>query len=313
MNAYATMCSRIEGYLDQRRRAGFALWIEGLFLMLFARYADRSGHQGPFTTQIAIQWATALRKPNALTSAYRMRILRRFAQHWQLIEPATEIPPPDLFGRGDRRLTPHIYTDQELRDLVAAADRIAPQGCLRAKTCATIFGLIAATGLRISEAIGLKRVDVRLTAGLLHIRHAKFGKFRWVPLHPTAVRALRRYAQRRDRDPLSANIDSFFVFDRGQPVSYRKIAAVFRGLRQQLKWQARGGYPVPRIHDIRHTFVCRQLEKWSRAGSVDTNILALSTYIGHVKVSKTYWYVTGTPELLAIAAERFEHQAGDRP
>ena len=314
MNAPATMCARIERYLALRRQAGFALWIEGLHLMLFGRFADRLPHKGPLTTQLAIRWATALRKPNALTSAYRMAILRRFALHWQLIEPKTEIPPPHLFGRTRRRLTPHIYTDQEIVDLIAVAERMAPRGCLRAKTCATIFALIAATGLRISEAIGLKRADVNLAQGLLHIRHAKFGKFRWVPLHSTAVQALRGYARRRDRDSLSAVTDAFFVFDHGHSVNYRKLAVVFRQLRKQLGWRARGGYPVPRIHDLRHTFVCKRLESWSREGSdIDRNILALSTYIGHVKVSKTYWYVTGTPELLAIAAQRFEHQAGERP
>jgi hypothetical protein len=110
---------------------------------------------------------------------------------------------------------------------------------------------------------------------------------------------------------MSANTDSFFVFDHGQPVTYWKVGEIFRDLRRQLKWQARGGHPAPRIHDIRHTFVCRQLERWSKEGTVDSNILALSTYIGHVKVSKTYWYVTATPELLAIAAKRFEYHAGE--
>lgn len=314
MNTYNTMCSRIEGYLAQRRHAGFALWIEGLFLMLFARFADRSGHQGPLTTELAVRWATALRKPNALTSAYRMQILRRFARAWHLSEPETEIPPPHLFGRTDRRLTPHIYTDQELCALVDAAAGIAPRGCLRAKTCAAIFGLLAATGLRVSEAIALKRADVHWAQGLLHIRHAKFGKSRWVPMHPTTVQALRRYAQRRDRDQASSGTDAFFVFERGRPVRYVFLADTFRKLRKQLNWRARGGHPAPRIHDLRHTFVCRRLERWSKEGlDLDCNILALSTYIGHVKVSKTYWYVTGTPELLAIAAERFERQSGERP
>lgn len=314
MNARHTMRSRIEGYLAQRRRAGVALWIEGLHLMLFARFADGTGHRGSLTTALAIRWATALRKPNALTSAYRLQILRRFARHWQLVEPDTEIPPPDLFGRTHRRLTPHIYTEQEICELVAAADRISPQGCLRSKTCATIFGLIAATGLRISEAVGLKRADVRLAQGVLQIRHAKFDKFRWVPLHATTAEALRAYTKRRDRDPMSTSTDAFFVFDRGRPVTYRKLAVVFRQLRRQLNWRARGGYPVPRIHDLRHTFVCRRLERWAREGlDIDCNILALSTYIGHVKVSKTYWYVTGTPELLAIAAQRFEDHCGVRP
>lgn len=312
MSTYPTMRSRVEGYLTLRRQAGFSLRVAGEFLLLFARFADRRGHRGHLTIKLAIQWATALRKPNALTSAYRLDLLRNFARHWQLIEPATEIPPPGLFGRTRRRITPHIYTEEELCDLLTAADRMAPLGCLRAKTCATALGLVAAAGLRISEAVGLRRADVILEQGLLHIRNAKFGKFRWVPIHRTTVLALRHYARRRDEDPASAGTDAFFVFDHGQPVTYRKLAYAFRELRRHLKWRARGGYPTPRIHDIRHTFVCRRLERWSQEKKdLGSNILALSTYIGHVQVSKTYWYVTGTPKLLATAAARFEHGEGD--
>lgn len=312
MSRYPTMHSRIEGYLAMRRQAGFSLHVAGEFLMLFARFADRSGHQGPLTTELAIQWATALRKPNALTSAYRMGLVRNFARHWQLLEPATEIPPPGLFRRSRHRITPHIYTEEELCELLAAADRMPPVGCLRAKTCATAFGLVAAAGLRIAEVLALRRADVMLEQGLLHIGHAKFGKFRWVPIHRTTVLALRRYARRRDEDPASAGTDAFFVFDHGQPATYRKLGYAFRELRRGLKWRARGGYPMPRIHDMRHTFVCRRLEHWSQEGKdLGSNILALSTYIGHVKVSKTYWYITGTPQLLAVAARRFEHSRGD--
>ena len=312
MNAFPTMRSRIDGYLAKRRQEGFALWMTGLHLMGFARFADQSGHQGHLTTELAIRWATAQPKPNPLNSAYRMGIVRQFALHWQLIEPATEIPPARLLGYPRRRLTPHIYTDEELRDLLVAAAAMPPTGSLRAKTCAAVFGLLASTGLRVSEAIGLSRADVDLAKGLLHIRHAKFGKDRWVPLHPTTCHALRLYGRRSDQDRTSANADAFFVFDKGQPITYRKLLCAFSRLRRQLHWRSRGGFRVPRIHDIRHTFVCRRLEHWSQDGlDVDANILALSTYIGHVHVTKTYWYVTATPELLAIAAQRFEHNTGD--
>ena len=306
MSTYLTMTSRIDEYLAMRRQVGVALGSEGEFLKLFARFADRAGHHGAFSTQIAVRWATALRTPNSLTSANRMLILRRFAVHWRNIEPETEIPVPHMFGRMSRRLTPHIYTSQEVCDLVAAADNIGPPGCLRATTSAAIFGLLAATGMRVSEVINLKRADVQLASALLHIQHAKFGKSRWVPIHPSVVEALAVYTRRRDLDRFSSGTDSFFVLDHGRAVTYDSISLVFRRLRAQLKWQARGGHPAPRIHDIRHTFVCSQLERWARSGSVDNNILALSTYVGHVKVSKTYWYATGTPELLAIAAKRFE-------
>jgi len=135
-------------------------------------------------------------------------------------------------------------------------------------------------------------------------------KSRWVPLHPTVAVALRRYAQRRDLDPTTANSEAFFVFDYGRAVSTFKVEYAFKLLRTALKWHSRGGHPVPRIHDIRHSFICHRLEEWYAQGlDIDRSILALSTYIGHAKVTDTYWYVTATPELLAIAAERFTHAA----
>lgn len=141
-----------------------------------------------------------------------------------------------------------------------ACDHLHPSGGLRGASCATIFGLIASTGLRISEATGLTRSDVALERGLLFIRHAKFDKSRWIPLHSTTTRALRRYAQLRDRAPLTATAEAFFVFDYGRPATTRSLQYAFKQLRQRLKWCARSGDPQPRIHDIRHSFACHRLE-----------------------------------------------------
>lgn len=311
MSTLETMASRVESYLIQRRRAGFALEIEGAQLGRFAHFADHAGHQGPLTIKLQVQWATASRRPRPLTAARRIEVLRPFARYCQQFDPATEIPPRDLFGRAHRRLTPHVFTDDELRSLLAACVHLYPPDGLRGATCATIFGLIAATGLRISEATGLQRADVDLDRGRLHIRNAKFGKSRWAPLHPTTTRALQRYAQQRDRDPLAADREAFFAFDYGRPVSTQRIEYAFQLLRHRLKWRARGDHPAPRIHDLRHSFVCRRLERWYAEGlDIDRHILALSTYVGHTKVTDTYWYVTATPELLAIAARRFERGPG---
>ncbi len=311
MNMPETMASRVEAYLSQRRQAGFALQIEGAQLARFARFADNAGHQGPLTVQLAAQWATASPTQKPLTAARRIELLRPFARYCQQFDPGTEIPPRWLFGRAHRRLTPHIFSDGEIRALLAACAHLYPPGGLRGSTCATIFGLIASTGLRISEAAGLKRSDVDLERGLLHIQHAKFGKSRWVPLHSTTTRALERYVQQRDRDPLTADIEAFFVFDYGRPASTGSLQYAFKLLRRRLKWRSRGAHPAPRIHDLRHSFICHRLERWYAQGlDIDRNILALSTYVGHAKVTDTYWYVTATPELLAIAARRFSRGSG---
>lgn len=311
MNAANTVAARVEMYLRQRRQAGFTLQIEGEQLARFARFADGAGHQGPLTVRLAVQWATASRRQKPLTAARRIEVVRPFALYCQQFEPETEVPPRSLFGRAHRRLTPHIFSDAEIGELLAACAELHPTGGLRGASCATIFGLIASSGLRISEATGLSRSDVDLERGLLHIRGAKFGKSRWVPMHPTTTRALRRYEQRRDRNPLAAHTKAFFAFDYGRPASTRSVEYAFKLLRRQLKWHSRGAHPAPRVHDLRHSFVCNRLARWYAEGlDIERNILALSTYVGHAKVTDTYWYVTATPELLAVAAKRFVRRPG---
>lgn len=315
MNAPDSMPALVESYLAYRRHAGFALRIEGQQLERFAHFAEQAGHRGPLTLDLAIRWASASRRHSHLTAARRIEVLRPFARFCQRFEPATEVPPLRLFGRGHRRLTPHIYTDAEIRALLAAATSLHSPGGLRGPCCQAIFGLIAATGLRLSEATGLERSDVDLHNRLLLIRQAKFGKSRWVPLHPTTAEALQCYVHVRDGDPRSAHTAAFFVSDYGRPAQAGNLEYVFRLLRQALRWEPRGGHPAPRIQDLRHTFVCRTLQRWYETDvDIDRNILALSTYVGHANVTDTYWYITATPELMAIAARRFERFAeGERP
>ncbi|NGO90697.1 MAG: tyrosine-type recombinase/integrase [Halomonas sp.] len=311
MNTPVTFTERVEAYLDYRRRAGFALKIEGEQLMRFARFADRISPRGAMTVQLAEQWACASNRPTPLTAARRIEVLRPFARYCQQFDPATEIPPRGRFGPTHRRLTPHIFTDAEIRALLVACADLHPPGGLRGISCATLFGLIASTGLRTSEAIGLQRPDVDLDRGLLHIQNAKFGKSRWVPLHPTTTQALQHYVKQRDRDPLATTTDAFFVFDYGQPATKKGLQYAFKLLRQRLQWQSRGGHPEPRIYDLRHTFACHNLERWyAQDLDIDCHILALSTYLGHAKITDTYWYLTATPVLLAKAAQRLDHLRG---
>ena len=306
MSRSDTLTTRIHAYLASRRQAGFALQTEGYQLKRFAAFAEQTRHRGPLTVKLAMRWATDSRGHRPLTAARRIEVLRPFARYCQQFDPATEVPPRGLFGRAHRRLTPHIFTDSEIRSLLAACPRLYPPDGLRGASCAAIFGLIAATGLRISEATGLRRSDVDLERHLLHIRRAKFLKSRWVPLHVSVAQALRRYAQRRDQDALAVNAEAFFVFDYGRPASTGSVEYAFRLLRTALKWPVRGGHPAPRIYDLRHSFICHRLEDWYAQGlDIDRNILALSTYVGHAKVTDTYWYVTATPGLLALAAQRF--------
>jgi integrase len=306
MSGSSTLSARVDAYLADRHQAGFQLRAEGQQLKGFARFARRAGHRGPLTVKLAMRWANDSRGHRLLTAARRIETLRPFAAYCQQFDLATEVPPRGLFGRAHRRLTPHIFTAQEIASLLAACRKLHPAGGLRGASCAAIFGLIASSGLRISEATHLKRADVDLRARRLLVREGKYHKSRWVALHPTTTAALRRYARRRDRDTFAKGSNAFFIFDHGRPASRRAVQWAFRVLRAKLQWRSRGGHPAPRIHDLRHAFICHRLEDWYAKGvQIDRHILSLSTYVGHAKVTDTYWYVTATPELLAFAAERF--------
>lgn len=305
MNVRGTTEHKVVAYLAERRQAGYRLTIAGQQLLAFARFTDASGYRGPLTIEIASRWAHATRGGRRLTAARRIELLRPFASFCRSWDDQSEIPPLRLLGPGHRRLTPHIYNGAQLCLLMHAARRLPPAGGLRGETCATIVGLMAACGLRISEATGLRREDVDLDQGCLRIRAGKFGKERLVPLHPSTRSALRRYASRRDRDPRCAERSEFFLFEPRRPLTTQHMHYAFRIVRRALRHRPCSGHGRFRLQDLRHTFVCRRIEHWHRQGvDVDRHMLALSTYVGHVSPTETYWYVTATPQLMALAAQR---------
>jgi integrase len=274
------------------------------------QFCNRIHYRGPVTVGLAIQWANDTRSHTTTTTtgaARRLEVLRPFAAYCRQFDAATEVPPRGLLGTSHSRLAPHIFTGQEITALLAACHELRPAGGMRGASCEAIFGLMASTGLRISEAAKLTLADVDLDAQRLFIREGKCRKSRWVPLHPTTVEALRAYARRRTQHPFAGRSEAFFIFDKGHPVSIEAIRRAFCVLRAKLQWRARGDHPRPRCHDLRHSFICHRLEDWySQGAQIDRHILSLSTYVGHSRVTDTYWYITATPELLAIAARRFE-------
>jgi len=314
MNACITMEAHAENYLRERRRLGFGLRATGYSILSFARYIDRLDHQGPLTVEIMADWARQDQgntgKPS--TWARRLKRLRSFCRYLRQFEPRTEVPDDSLFGRIGQRLAPHIYTEQEIIDLLAAAHNLGSfiPG-LRGATYATLFGLIASTGLRVSEALHLLDTDVDLKSAMLTIRKTKFAKSRQVPMHPTTVEALRQYRTQRNLYIEVSGETPFFIGTRGRRLGHAlgssNVHLVFNGIRDQLGWVNRGAHNGPRIHDLRHTFVVRRVLLWQAQGlDVDQQMLALSTYVGHANVTNTYWYLTGIPQLIAVAAERFE-------
>ena len=314
MNTSITMTTHAENYLSERRRLGFGLRNPGYAVLSFARYIDALNSQEPLTVEMMADWARQDQghSDDPATWARRLKNLRSFCRYLQQFEPRTEVPDDSIFGRVGQRLAPHIYTEQEIIDLLAAAhnlDSFIPG--LRGATYETLFGLLASTGLRISEALHLLDSDVDLKAGRLAIRQTKFAKSRYVPLHPSTVDALKLYRSRRNLHIDVTEDTPFFISTRGRLLGHRldsrQVRRGFIQLRNQLGWLNRGAHHGPRIHDLRHTFVVRRILLWQAQGmDVDQQMLALSTYVGHAMITNTYWYLTGIPELMAGAANRFE-------
>ena len=218
MSAPVTMQALAATYLSERRRLGFQLRSTGLAVMSFARYVDGLGHHGPLTVEVMADWARRDKwnSDEPATWARRLKMLRSFARYLQQFEPRTEVPDDSIFGRIGQRLAPHIYSEQEIVDLLAAARRLGPTPGLRGATYEALFGLIASTGLRVSEAVHLLDADIDLKLGMLTVRRTKFAKSRQVPLHPSAVQALLRYRRLRHRYVEVTDETPFFVGTRGK-------------------------------------------------------------------------------------------------
>jgi integrase len=311
MNAVVTMQTRVEDYLAERRRLGYHLRSTGLALRSFAHYVDGLDLSTQLNVEVMAAWARQAKtnSDNPTTWARRLKQLRPFARWLQQFEPDTEVPDSTVFGPIGWRPAPHIFTEQEVRELLATARRLEPD--LRGATYEALFGLLAATGLRVSEAVHLRQADVDLHAGLLTVRQTKFGKSRYVPLHPSTTEALQGYQGLRNRYLTAREDTPFFVGTRGRrlgcDLSLRQVDRIFQQLREQLGWVNRGSHAAVRVHDLRHRFIVTRLLRWHARGvDIDQAMLALSTYVGHARVTNTYWYLSGVPELMGLAAERFE-------
>jgi integrase len=237
-------------------------------------------------------------------------MVRLFAQWLHGLDAKHEVPPQDLIPRRYRRSRPYTYSGEEIGRIVLTASELPSINGLRAPTYATLFGLIAVTGLRVSEAISLGVDDIDTEAGVLTVRRGKFGKEHLLPLERTTTARLTAYAKERDR-LLEARPESFFVSDRGKRLTdcaaRYNFAVVCQtiGLRQVQKFNRHGR--GPRIHDLRHTFAVRTLVSWYRAGKdPDREMIKLTTYMGHTKPELTYWYIEAVPELLDLARQRAE-------
>jgi len=317
MNAPVSLQQRVGDYIAERRRLGFQIRARDSLLAGFARYVAERGHTGPLTEDIMVDWARQDQWHRGTPGSWAGRLakVRHFARYLKQFEPETEVPVEQPFGPVSGRLAPHIFQEAEITSLLAAACGLGPKGSIRPASYEALFGLMASAGLRVSEAIHLRDGDVDLKYGMED--HPADQVCQVAPTSPPSERRRRagvlpgRAGQAcgggfrpalPDRQP----------WPKARP-AYRQRQAhrVFNALRDSLGWPNRGGHAAPRLHDLRHTFAVRRLVLWHAEGTdVDPMMLALSTYMGHAKIRHTYWYLSAAPELMALAAGKFESFAG---
>jgi integrase/recombinase XerD len=293
-------------YLQVRRSLGYRLREPESLLRNFVAFLQ--AERAPYITRrTALRWATRPAKAQPATWAQRLGIVRRFAIWHSAIERRTEIPAAGLLPHRYRRKPPHLYSDEEIEKILRTTQQLPSPNGLRALTYTTIFGLLVATGMRVNEALSLDRSDVDLKCGILHIRRTKFGKSRFVPVHSSTVEALKNYSKVRDRLFPAPLVPAFFISEKGGRITEWIARYTFAKLSQRigLRASAKGHGHGPRLQDMRHRFAARTLISWYRAGiDVEQELPKLSTYLGHVHVNDTYWYLEAVPELLQLATDR---------
>lgn len=305
----STLRNRLDEYLAIRRALGFKLERAGYLLPDFVTYLE--DHQArTITTELAVAWARQPAHAHPDWWAQRLSLVRGLAKYLQALDPATEVPPVECLPHCSRRATPYLYSDLNIIHLMEAAREL--RSPLRAETYATLLGLLAVTGMRIGEAIGLDRKDVDFPHRVATLRNCKFGKMREICLHDSTVEALAAYARFRDQLCPRRRGPGFFLSTTGTRLIYTNVQQTFRSLVRRGGIQPRSARHRPRLHDLRHTFAIRTLLRWYRAGAdVERQLPLLSTYLGHSCPSSTYWYLSAAPELLAQAGERLERFQGE--
>lgn len=303
----STMREHLDDYLRLRRGLGFKLVDAARYLAGFVDYLE-AVDATTVTVELAVSWARLREGIKPISVDFRLSAARCFARYLHAIDPAHQIPPPGLLAVPRRRPAPYIYTPEQLRDVLAATQQLEP--ALQSATYRGLFGLLAVTGMRVSEALALTRNDVDLVGGIVTIRQAKFDRVRLVPLQPSVTAELRRFATTRDRLCPTPQVDRFFMSVTGAELSRHAADRVFRAITERIG--LRTGTDHPRIHDLRHSFAVRTLIDAHHGGADVSAVLpVLSTYLGHVEPANTYWYLSGVPELMQLVAARLEQRQAD--
>jgi integrase len=296
---------QLADYLALRRALGYRMARPEKLLNQFLGYLEHHD-ASRITVTNGLDWARLPANGGSNWWAYRLSAVRGFATYLHALDPAHEVPAPDLLPQRPRRASPYLYSDAEITALIAAADTLPTP--LRRATFGTLIGLLAVTGIRVGEAIALDRGDVDLAAGRLTVRFGKFGKARELVLHPSSVEALRRYQRLRDRRAPRTGTSALFVSLAGTRLLYCNVHYAFHRLVRLAGLTPRSASCRPRIHDLRHSFAVRaMLDAYAAGQDGQARLTLLSTWLGHVHPASTYWYLSASPELMAVAGQRLEH------
>ena len=305
-----TLADHLDNYLKLRRQLGYKLAVPGILLRNFVWYL-RKKRVAFITTDIALRWATLPVNITQRQRAVRLGVVRRFAEYLSALDPRTEIPAQKLLPFHHRRPTPHLYKNEEVVKLITAAGQIDGKDPLKCATYRTLFGLLAVTGMRVGEAIALDFKDVSLSQGLLTIPQGKGNKTRLVPLHSSTTQALKLYTEARRKCFPPLPDSSFFVSEHGTRLCYSTVNGWFLKISRRIGLRNPGDAHGIRLYDLRHRFAIQTLLNWYRTDvDVGVHLPELATYLGHVHVNDTYWYLSATPELLQRAMLRWQRAEG---
>jgi integrase len=299
-----SLADHLAGYLALRRALGYRLVRAEKLLHQFLDYLDRTGDT-TVTVTAALDWARLPARSDSNWWGYRLSVVRGFATYLHALDPLHEVPAADVLPQRAHRANPYLYSDADIAALIAATAMLRIP--IRRITFVTLIGLLAVTGIRIGEAIGLDRDDFDATTGTLTVRHGKFDKARLIPLHPTSTAALQQYLRQRDRLAPNTGSPALLVSTAGTRLLYCNVHWAWKQLVVRAGLRPRSRSCRPRIHDLRHSFAVRaMLDAYLAGQDGQAQLTLLSTWMGHVHPGSTYWYLSASPELMAVAGQRLE-------
>lgn len=300
--------NQVEEYITYKRGLGYKIKIEADELRRFAAYTRDINYEDSLTVDIALKWVALKPEYSRWYMARRLETIRTFAQYICIFDSNAQMPQKGIFGKCHGKVTPYIFTEKEIYHLMeVASDLLSPDG-LRSITIPTAIGLMWVTGMRPGEICNLMNEDVDLINSFITIKETKFSKSRILPIHETTILELEKYKKKRNKLRKDYSKQNFFIMTGGNKLVLRNFENAWQIIRVSLladtqDWNRR----PPRLYDIRHSFACNTILRWLQEGvNINNKILYLSTYLGHAKISHTYWYLTGTPEIISLLTNNFE-------